>query len=536
MPNRSNYNPQICILCYTGFVHPFWVVRNASFLLFAELVNYILGHLNTEFQCGYRFHLNFQAFVFSLTYKLHEICESFFPFPLQVHLVLWYDRSNLSIGELKQHYGGIYNQVLKNLKEHSTGTKTCPTIFLSLMISSKLYPDISDKDNILGEYLFSLLSSPIYKIRSVAARTLVLVSSRDAIKQFVQKSIQELDTSSQNKINGILMFVLEAAKCDNSVLECDMVEKASEKLNIDGMLDVNISLVLQIYLTLFKRGISCDIITQKVVEMYSSYKPKGYPANVLDYLGLWCIANKDYEAVYAHIKCHCRELTDIFWKKLNIDFYRTLSLDKLIWLLDALTNNTYSYVHEYLADSVFIVINEHFKSNLTIPSYILNFLSDNAERYAYINMALAVSYNISTNDPYLRLILQNNLRFDSSNTKLLSYMYKIQSCTYNHVLSSELLASALLHSQSENEDIRQLATRFCVLISTGRGSVNVTAIHAMECVVKYVRNLADVENQGVYISAIKGVRERVLANKDEGFDIHSNAHFDKELFLRLVNF
>ena len=404
------------------------------------------------------------------------------------------------------------------------------------MISSKLYPDISDRDNILGEYLFSLLSSPIYKIRSVAARTLVLVSSKDAIKQFVQKSIQELDTSSQNKINGILMFVLEAAKCDNSVLECDVAEIVSEKLNINKMLDVNISLALQIYLTLFERGISSDMITRNVVEICESYKPKGYPANFLDYLGLWYIANKDYESVYAHIQCHCRELTDIFWNRLNNDFYRSVTLDKLIWLLDALTNNTYRYVHEYLADSVFIVINEHFKSNLTIPPYILNFLSENTERYAYINMVLAVSYNISTNESSLRQILQNNLRFDSSNTKLLSYMYKIQSCTYNHVLSSELLASALLHSQSENEDIRQLATRFCVMISTGRGYVNVTALHAMECVVKYVRNLGDVEKLGVYIRAIKGVKEKVLNNKDGGFDIHSNAHFDKELFLRLVNF
>ena len=515
--------------------------------MFAELVNYILGHLNTEFQCGYRFLFSFfsscclKNYIESSELNI-DSCNPRPPvaiayqFSHYSYQLLLYNRSNLSIGELKQHYNGIYNQVLDNLKENSTGTKTCPTIFLSLMISSKLYPDISDKDNILVEYLFSLLSSPIYKIRSVAARTLVLVSSRDATKQFVQKSIPELDTSSQNKINGILMFVLEAAKCDNSVLECDVAESASEKLNIDKMLDVNISLVLQIYLTLFERGVFSDMIMQKVKEISSCNKNKGYPTNVPDYLGLWYIANNDYEAVYAHIECNCQVLTEIFWNKLNNDFYRTITLDKLIWLLDSLTNNEYRYVHEYLADCIFIVINEHFKSTLTIPPNILNFLSDNTEKYAHINMVLAVSYNISTNESCLQQILQNNLRFDNSNTKLLSYMYNIQNCTNNPVLSSELLASALLHCQSENEDIRQLATRFCVMISTGRGNVNVTAIRAMECVVKYVRNLGDVERQGVYISAIKAVREKVLTNKDGGFDIHSNAHFDKELFLRLVNF
>ena len=59
---------QVCKLCYTGFIHSFWVVRNASFLLFAELLNYILGHLNSEFDCGYRFYFQF-LFVLYVVFK-----------------------------------------------------------------------------------------------------------------------------------------------------------------------------------------------------------------------------------------------------------------------------------------------------------------------------------------------------------------------------------------------------------------------------------------------------------------------------------
>ena len=441
------------------------------------------------------------------------------------------------MGELRQHYRGIYEQVLSNLEEHSSGTKTCPTIFLSLMIASKLYPDITDEDTILEEYLYKLLSSPIYKIRSVAARTIVLVCPKNKLKEMVRESVVELDCSSHNRVNGILMFVLESCKCEGNLVKSDVIETMSDVLRIDRLLYVNISLVLQIYVTLQRKEvlINSNVVIDKVCEINELSYSNGYPSNILDYLGVWFIVNEDHRSVFDHIHSHRSHLSEIFWNNLDENFYRNVDFGGLMWLLDALTDKEFHYVCDYLANCIFQILNRNCVTDLKIPPYILEFLSENAEKYAYICMLLAVSYNISTNESSLRKTLDNNLRFNTSNPRPLSYLYKIENCSHNMVLTSQLLASALLHCQSENEEVRQLAAGFCVLLSTGVSNLNVTARHAMECGVEYIKNISDAEEQKVYISTVMNVREQILLNNNGGFDISSNAHFDKRLFLRLLD-
>jgi hypothetical protein len=150
-------------------------------------------------------------------------------------------------------------------------------------------------------------------------------------------------------------------------------------------------------------------------------------------------------------------------------------------------------------------------------------------------LLLSVSYNISTNDSSLLQTLENSLRFDTSDPKLLSYLYKIKHCSYNTNLTAALLASALLHCQSEKEEIRQLATGFCVLLATGVvGNVHFTAHHAMECGVEHVKGLCVADERELFVRAIGKVRKKVLSDDERGFDINSNAHFDRKLFLDIV--
>ena len=406
------------------------------------------------------------------------------------------------------------------------------------MISSKLYPDTTDRDDILGECLYNLLSSPIYKIRSVAARTVVLVCHKDKLREFVRRGVQELRSSSDNKVNGVLMFILESSKGDGDLVECDVIEDMTEILIIEKMLDINISLVLQIYVALRRKDGLSDAVISKVLEVNEhGTGSQTYPSSILDYLGVWFIVSKDYRSVFGHIQNHCPQLTEIFWNSLNDDFYTNVDYMGLIWLLDGLTNQEYRYVSNYLANCVFEIINKHsIIPDFNVPPHILTFLSDNTSKYAHICMILDVTYNISTNHFSLLQTLDQNLRFDTCNTALLSCFYKIQKLPHNVTLTATILASALLHCQSENEELRQLATRFCVFLPTGVSSLYMTARHAMECGVGCVKVLlANLEEQDLWINAVRRVRERVVSEKCEGFDINSNAHFDKRLFLSLVD-
>ena len=462
-------------------------------------------------------------------------CSTFF---FLAYIVLF--RSSISVRELKHLNGGVYEQVVSNLQSPAS----CPSTFLSLMIVCKLYPDPGSNEDVFGGSLFRLLSSPLLKMRSVAARALVLVCPDSALDRFVSLCAKEWDLCSNNRLNGMLIFLLECCKArpDSFISNFHPIECIEKALHSTTVLSINASLIIQILSILRKSG-----WTPFKLEISG----KSCPSNLLDYVGIWHFEGNNNAAVFEHIQNHYGSLTDLFWKSLDHQFYFSLSSPNVVWLLNQLTLSSARYVEKNLVLCIFNALNARELPDLDIPFDILNYLTENAGKYRHICALLSVTYNFSTCDNTKLEVAERELSFDSCNAKYLSMLYRIRCCKYNESLTAHVLATAVLHVQSEDEDLRGEAINFCMshcvkltqqpcqitpqpCQSTPQFS-HKTPRYAMEFVCRFMRSLGDQSTKNEYTTALKKIRGKVLNREKKGFDIESNAHFDRELFLRITH-
>ena len=465
--------------------------------------------------------------------------------------------------ELKHHHPGVFEQILLNLKSCTSpthpDTQICPTLFLSLMITSKLYPDPGTQDggdcginkhvdngdgddgddgdgddgDMFGKYIFCLLSSPLLKLRNVAARALVLVCPTAALDRFVSSCSSIIAGSClSNQLNGILMFLYEYCKLypNSFVTHFINVGKLRKDLKNERLLAINKSLILQIFITLRKAG----LVSFEIDVRFKSENI--YPSNLLDYLGIWHIEGGNNEIAFKHIQEHYHSLTGIFWESLNIDFYHSISAANVVWLLTELPSSRYA--KENLVHCAFTALNSHYIPDLDIPADTLNHLSENVDKYRSLCTLLSVSYNMETFDNARLALTAEELSFDTCNVDYLGTIYTVSQCNYNTPLVAHILATATLYVQSEDENLRSKAITFCMSHCCSRGlrSCHVTSRYALECVGDFVRGLDDLAAKKEYVAEFNDIRDQVLSRNCRGLSVQCNAHFDKKLFLELTEF
>eukprot|EP00116_Pleurobrachia_bachei_P000361 sb/3460623/ len=375
---RSHVAPfisQICELTYSGFVHEFWVVRNSSLLLFTELITFILNHINTEYpDTGYR--------------------------------------STLSIREFRYHYPGVYKQVISNL---TCRPNYCPSLFLSLMILSKLYPDAGSPSISFPSLLFGLLPSPIFKIRTVAARVACLISNADTTEYLLEMAISSLKAAASNEKHGLLVFVLEACKMGYKPVFTEVIQPTAP---------IHTSLLLSI-------AQYCDIpggITDLPL----------HPSN-FDHLALYYLTKGEPDRVLDIISSYGSHLTEVFWE--TNDLHNAITSEGLGVLVEFYNSPNSRFIRSIVAKTLFHCLNERHYNGVSTLGIKTN--------YTPLAVLLTVGYD---NDQCSPDILNQYFSFDPSHLDILALLFQIKQIkSPKSPIVARLLSLAILHCQCVDE-------------------------------------------------------------------------------------
>lgn len=299
------------------------------------------------------------------------------------------------------------------------------------------------------------------------------------------------------------------------------------------------SAVIQTCVVLRNKTFQNDELNEQLItklQLQHDHSSPTRSSEFYDHLGLWWLAGRKYDLVLDHIKQHYGTLTDVFWCRLHPQFYRSLDMKSIWWFLSLIAESKAEYTENYLVDCVFSALNIA-ENHLTLPGALRTYFNSHISRYPHLCLVLSVTHGVELDTDQLGEVLLNFMSFNNPhNVKCLMDIFSVTSCRVGVRLKALLCGLALLHCQSEEEDIKQAAIIFCMKQSRDHGNIsrdhgNVTPYCAMTRLLEVVSR--DVELKEVFRTVLESVRSNVIG-KVKGFTIDENAHFDRNLFLNLT--
>ena len=446
-------------------------------------------------------------------------------------------RSNISVKELKQQHGRIYQIMIRNLcdKCQSGGEITHPSIYLSLTLLSVLYPGFEDDDEDYRESLWQLLSSKLSKVRAVTARVITVACTEKTQKSFFCRIFSELKSiTNQNRVNGILLFATELVKISPDVISKKYFLSNAllpfRKLALPSQYLV-LNPIVESFLNYFDSNALTDIL--------ASYKSTIFPEQIfVEKLLLFYYTIERYsDLVDLIIKrkfvpqsiIECMDTAGVPARFLDA---LTLQQDWVQPLCDKAFEQADSSFIFLILNSCEFTMNDH--SDLFLSKIFKYLESSRSCGIGYINLVviLSVLYGYNFNDTRdIKTFLQLGHSFKLKSMKAYETLLSIRSIPHVSDISICLVVMAMIQCQSEDENIQPLAVRFCQRLSVSCDSsadVPVTPLKAMMLALEYLSH--DDSSRAV----LEDVKTKIRSNSGD-LNNEVNAHFSKAMILNLLS-